>query len=444
MVLGIGRPPRRLVTKPVGGHCMDRRRHWRPVLAVALAMAVAACDRPSSHPQPASDVTIRDSAGIEIVENHAPVWDSTEFWTIEPEPENTWGGLGAPPGDSAHLVYGVRGVAPLSDGRVAMVSPVGNRKVLVFEPSGRLSVAFGREGRGPGEFHYPMGFQVLPDDTIVVWDQMFDAVDYFDPSGRLLRERRIDLGAVVAAVRTEVRRPGESVHQPLPDGSFLMKVSRYDWQPPGEAGVIYRQPTGYVRVDSSYTAYSFGWWRDTERFWWPDGSVNVAVPFPTRSLAVAGGNPPAVYISDGDRYEIHQFSVTGALRRIIRRTVDPVPVSDDELEGWKEFAASVYPSLDWRRWERRTEGRLSGRHYQAITVLRVDTAGYLWARDNAREEGRREWSVFNPEGRWLGTVVLPETGVVWIGENAIYGSKSDVDTGVQTVERYRLDRRGRR
>ena len=416
----------------------------RAVLLLAIAALVpTACGQPPAEPL-TQDVVVRDSAGIEIVENHAPVWDSTEFWTVDPEPEIIWGGLGAPPGDSAHLVYGVRGVAPLSDGRVAMLSPMGDRKVLVFEPSGRLSVAFGREGRGPGEFHYPMGFQVLPGDTIVVWDQMFDAVDYFNPSGRLLRERRIDLGAVMAAVRTDERVPGESVHQPLPDGSFLMNVYRSDWQRPEEEGAIYRRPKGYVRVDTLYTAYSFGWWRHYERFWWPDESVNDQVPFPAGSVAIAGSDPLVVYISDGDRYEIHQFSPTGALRRIIRRTVDPVPLSDDDLKQWKESAASVYPSLDWGRWERRTDGRLSGRHFPAIVVLRMDTSGYLWALDHARDEGRREWSVFNPEGRWLGTVVLPETGVGWIGEDAILGSRSDVDTGVQTVERYRLDRRGRR
>lgn len=410
----------------------------RPLLLPAIvAAATTACGQPPAEPPP-RDATVWDSAGVEIVENHAPVWDSTEFWTVDPEPEVVWGGLGAPPGDSAHLIYGVRGVAPLSDGRVAMLSPGGDRKVLVFGPSGRLSAAFGREGRGPGEFHYPMGFQVLPGDTIAVWDQMFDAVDYFNPSGRLLRERRIDLGAVIAAVRTDERVPGESVHQPLPDGSFLMEVYRPDWQPPEEAGAIYRQPTGYVRVDTSYTTYSFGWWRDYERFWWPDRSVNHQVPFPAGSIAAAGGTPLAVYISDGDRYEIHQFSAAGALRRIIRQGIDPVPLSDEELEEWKSFAASVYPSLDWRRWERRTDGRLSGRNYQAIMVLRVDVAGYLWAYDG----GRREWSVFNPEGRWMGTVVLPETGVFRIEENAIFGSKSDIDTGVQTVERYRLNRCG--
>ena len=40
-----------------------------------------------------------------------------------------------------------------SSTRQAMLSPGGDRKVLVFEPSGRLSAAFGRAGRGPGEFY---------------------------------------------------------------------------------------------------------------------------------------------------------------------------------------------------------------------------------------------------------------------------------------------------
>ena len=438
-----GRTRARLHSVRVSGDRMGRSSPGWCALAVGTALAFPACDPPAPEPQPAepqtAGVTIRDSAGIQIVENHAPVWDSTNFWTVDPEPEYVLGGLG-PPGDSAHLIWRVRQAAPLSDGRVAMLAPMSDRKVLVFEPSGELSAAFGRAGRGPGEFHYPMHLQVLPGDTIVVWDQMFRTVPYFDPSGRLLRERRIDLGAVVAAARTGDQRPGESVHRPLPDGSFLIKVTRLDWEPPAEAGVIYRRPTGYVRIDSAYSAHSFGWWGDYERLWWPDQSVARMVPFPAGSTTVAGGDPLSIYITDGDRFEIHQFSAMGALQRIIRRTVDPLPATDDDLEEWKELAASVYPNLNWRRWERETDGRLTGRHFAAIIALRVDPSGYLWAYDS----GRREWSVFNAGGRWLGTVALPDIGVAWIGADAVVGSSSDPATGVQTVERYRLNRSGSR
>ena len=386
-------------------------------------------------------MTIRDSAGIRIVENHAPVWDSADSWTLDPEPEFVLGGQGTP-GDSTHLVWNIFGAVPLSDGRVAMLAPLGDRKVLVFEPSGRQSAAFGRRGRGPGEFQYPMRIQVLPGDTISVWDQMFGPVYYFGPSGSLLGERRIDLGAVIAATRTSSQRPGESVHRPLPDGSFLIEVARTDWRPPTESGVIYRRPTGYVRIDSTYSAYSFGWWEGRERLTSQGLTDPGQVPFAAGSMTAAGGDPLAVHMTNGDRYEVHQFSKTGVLQRILRRTVDPVPVSDEELQGWKESAGSVNRRWDWRRWDR-AMSELPRRHHPAISDLRVDSEGYLWVRRLNRERGWGEWSVFNVEGRWLGTLVVPMLGVYWIGEDFILGGHINVETGVQTVERYRLNRCGR-
>lgn len=406
-------------------------------LVVVLALSVCACDRPPPEPE-SSAVTIRDSAGIRIVENHAPVWDSADFWIVAPEPEFVLG-HGAP-GDSAHLVWNIRQAGVLSDGRVAMLSPGGDRKVLVFEPSGRLSAAFGRAGRGPGEFYYPLRLQVLPGDTIVVWDQGFGPVYHFDPSGKILRERRIDLGALHAATRTDDQRPGESVYHPLPDGSFLIEMYRPDWRPPEEPGVVYRSPRGYVRIDSTYSAHSFGWWRGTERLSVPDWSVPSQVPFPGRSVATAGGDPAAVHVTDGrDRYEVHQFSATGVLQRILRRTVDPVPVTDERFEAFMELARTVNSHFDWPRWEREMRDRVSGRNHPFIIDLRVDSEGFLWVYNH----GAGEWSVFNPEGRWLGTVELPPGGIHWIGEDFILLGKSDPDTHLESVMGHRLNRRGR-
>ena len=416
------------------------------MLAWAPLLSVSACDPPASQPQPTEaqtvGVTIRDSAGIEIVENHAPVWASADFWTVDPEPELVLGGLG-PPGDSAHLIWNIFGAAPLSDGRIVMLTPEGDHKVLVFEPSGRLSASFGRSGRGPGEFDYPIRLQVLQGDTIAVWDVMFRPVYYFDPSGKLLRERRIDLGALIAATRTGNQDPGETVHLPLPDGSFLIETVPSDWQPPAEPGQIYRRPTGYVRIDSTYSAHSFGWWGGRERL--SSGLENLlsGVPFPAQAMTVAGGDPLSVYVSKGDRYEVHQFSISGVLQRILRRTVDPVAFTDDEYETWKKTAQALNPHGDWRRWER-VMGGLSRRYHPPIRNFSVDSEGFLWINDRwNRQSGTSEWSVFDAEGRWLGTIELPSAGIFWVGEDFILGGQVDFDTGLQTVERYRLDRRGR-
>ncbi len=415
---------------------------WAPVLSLS------ACDPPASDPRSAdpqtASVTIRDSAGVEIVENHAPVWSGDDFWTVEPEPEFVLGGLGAH-GDSANLIWNIFGARPLSDGRIVMLTPEGDRKVLVFEPSGRLSASFGRAGRGPGEFDYPMRLQVLEGDTIAVWDFMFGPVYYFDPSGELLRERRIDLGALVAATRTGDQHPGETVHRPLPDGSFLIEAVRSDWQPPAETGQVYRRPTGYLRIDSTYSAHSFGWWEGRETLWTGNENLPAHVPFPAQAMTVAGGDPPSVYVTNGDRYEVHQFSLAGVLQRILRRTVDQVFFTDDEYEKWKETVEAMNPHLDWRRWER-VMGGMSRRYHPAIRSLSVDSEGFLWINDrgSSLQLKTSQWSVFDAEGRWLGTLELPSAGIFWVGEDFILGGQVDFDTGLQTVERYRLDRRGRR
>ena len=416
------------------------------LIAWASLLSVFACDRPASEPRPTEPqtvgVTIRDSAGIEIVENHAPVWGSADFWTVDPEPEFVLGGLGTP-GDSAHLIWNILGAAPLSDGRIVMFTPDGDHKVLVVEPSGRLSASFGRTGRGPGEFQYPVRLQVLKGDTIAVWDYMFGPVYYFDPSGKLVQERRIDLGALIAATRTDIQRPGETVHLPLPDGSFLIEAVPSDWQPPAEPGRIYRRPTRYMRIDSAYSAYSFGWWEGRERV--SSGSENLPshVPFPAQAMTVAGGDPPSVYVTNGDRYEVHQFSMSGVLRRILRRTVDPDVFTDDEYEKWKETVEAMNPHRDWRRWER-VMGEVSRRYHPAIRNFWLDSEGFLWINDRwNRQSGTSEWSVFDAEGRWLGAIELPSAGIFWVGEDFILGGQVDFDTGLQTVERYRLDRRGR-
>ena len=99
---------------------------------MALLAATAACDRPETAGQP-SAVTIRDSAGIQIVENQAPQWDEGTAWTVASEPAIAIGGYrgSGEPRDSSHLVWDIRDIVPLSDGRVAMLSR-GEKKVFVF------------------------------------------------------------------------------------------------------------------------------------------------------------------------------------------------------------------------------------------------------------------------------------------------------------------------
>ena len=63
------------------------------VYCAALAAAVGAgCDGPPPGADAVAGVTVWDSAGIEIVESHAPAHPAEAFWTIDAEPEIVLGG----------------------------------------------------------------------------------------------------------------------------------------------------------------------------------------------------------------------------------------------------------------------------------------------------------------------------------------------------------------
>ncbi len=303
----------------------------------ALAMGSAGCDRPAPDGDAVAGVTVWDSAGIEIVENHAPEHPAGSFWSIDAEPEIVLGGSRTDtPGsaaDAAELIWQVRGLARLEDGRIAVLS-TGHHQLFLFEPSGELSRAIGGRGEGPGEFERPQQLQYLPLDTLVVWDYWFAPTSYFDTGGRLLGERTIDLLRMmeVAPGTTAESRPF-----PLPDGSVVVAAGGESSGMPVPASFARLPPAEFLRIDDSYSPRSLGFWEGWE-MWRPREQRGVRPGIQTfmlDSYLASGGDPPSIYISNGDRDEIHQFSVGGDLIRIIRRTTGPVPVTEAAQEAWK-------------------------------------------------------------------------------------------------------------
>ena len=431
------------------------------LVAAALASGGSAgCERPSPGADAGSapGFTVHDSAGIEIVENHAPEQPPGQFWTIDPEPEIVLGGVGARPGEDpaaaeeeAQLIWEVVGIARLEDGRVAVLSQ-GNDQLYLFEPSGELSATIGRRGEGPGEFTQPEALHYLAPDTLVVWDYWYTATSYFDTGGELLQERAFNIQELMDQV------PGandDSGFHPLPDRSFVV----VDAPPPDEPrpGSLVREPPAhYMRVDSTYSVRSLGHWEGWEQ-WHPEEGGQFG-SFPTLMLSTSfavGGDPPFIYLANGDRDEIHQFSLDGDLVRIIRRTVAPVPVTPEAHRAWQEYLSSWFqlweaepsPGLTWEEFFAAIPRR---DFYPPVAGLFVDTEGFLWVRewsDEAVGGIPDQWSIFGPDGRWLGVVrALPDNFACrwhmvpcWVDRDFLLMIRMD-DLGVERVEGYRIRR----
>lgn len=424
----------------------------RSSLFVALAIVILAPGCGQRFPEegatdPEPTVTTRDSAGIEIVENHAPEWTAGEFWTIDSVPEFVLGGsddLGALANDSAQLIWETVGLARLEDGRVAVLSSMG-KQLLLFHPSGELSRTIGRGGEGPGEFTRPEWLQYLRPDTLVVWDYFLTSIDHFDTTGTLLSERRVDHARL-----REMGAWGEGFRLPLADGSFVVGViDETDSDSPDDCSHLALQ--GRFGDGEEFTLPSERRFRvDDTPATYPLGCANAF----TTTMA-AGGDPESIYIST-DSEEVQQRSLDGTLLRIIRRTTEPLPVTDRawarELEN-----SDRYGEMMGARPREEGEEEVARREvYPGIVNLVVDSEGHLWVREWSDSESGvpDQWSVFSPEGRWLGALAFPPDPAApdlqlcrryatpcWIGKDHFVLVRRD-ELGVERVEGYRIRRGG--
>ena len=431
-----------------------RRPHVGAASALILSAVVAStgCDRGRSTASfvDGTAVTVSDSAGVEIVENHEPEHPPGAFWTLGEEPEFVLGGGGSEIGAN---VWEVRDVARLADGRIAILSQ-GNHQVFLYEPSGRLSRVIGGRGRGPGEFVRPERMQHLPPDTLAVSDYFMGPVTYFDTAGTVLRTRPIDLARTLDLLPV---RSAEHPRTPLPNGSFVVAVWRYDphFERPGEGETYRYPPVEFVRIDSLYRARSLGVWDGLE--WWsvPERvREKSAIASPETqtfhlldSHIAVGGDPPSIYITNGDRNEIHQFSGDGSLIRIIRRTTPAVPVTARADRAWRRRMISLAMSLGQDYLRPFVESMPQRDSWPVVATLVVDARGHLWAREwSDSESGTPDrWSVFGPQGRWLGVLVgRPDPFLCrwpslpcWIGDDLFLLVRHGED-GAERVEGYAI------
>lgn len=202
----------------------------------------------------------------------------------------------------------------------------------------------------------------------------------------------------------------------------------------GETEEFTRSADEFVRVDSAYGTHSFA----------------------CAKVIAARRDPPSIYVSRGDRNEIHQFSPDGVLLRIIRRTTDPLPVTAKALRAREERMTRSWAERDRPPPEAQLEMTRSVEVLPAIAGLMMDAEGYLWVTEYSESEIwlADQWSIFSPEGRWLGVVTDPgtpgSTGLLpcssyrsacWIDRNFFLVLGRD-QFDVERVEAYRIRRGG--
>lgn len=370
---------------------------------------------------------VRDSAGITIVENdHTRPALGEAGWRLSEEPVVRIGELEA---EDAGLLFRVTDARRLGDGSIAVVNS-GTAEVRIFDEHGRHRTTIGGRGDGPGEFRSPWRVHELPGDSLLVVD-LYRHISIFGPDRSFARLFRPEITVAL------VHPPGEPVGQ-FGDGTLLFR-GHYPLDPTWTG--LRRSIVKLMRYGLDGTMLgSLGDFENQTILYRPDGLGTYA--FGPWAREATGDS--TMWYAPGDRFELREVTYDGRTLRVFRLDRPRRAVTDADIALYRE---SVRKYARGTREEALVNRRLAETefpsHFPAHGDILVDEVGNLWVQDYQHFSVRmpRAWSVFDPEGRYLGNVEVPAgLRVHQIGEDFLLGQWRD-ELDVEYVYMYRLEKR---
>lgn len=368
---------------------------------------------------------VRDSAGVTIVENNpaGPAWGEGG-WRIADAPLVSVGDEEAPVGYAP--LRGITHAHLLPSGELAVADGEG-AQILIYGPGGEFRRTVGRNGDGPGEFRYPYFVYSHRGDSLLVFN-LYHGVLVYDGEGRF--GRSFVPGGLA----------GES--QGVPKGAFgdgtLLFMQHQFGPPPPEPGVR-RSEVALVRVDlTGAVVQNFGLFEEQTV---NSGSQQEYLYGPWGHMTAG---PDALWYSPGDRVEVERHALADGSLRLIRLPLPSRAVTPADVEAERAILMDRYRGRPEERWiERAYANPLTAPFFPAHGSLIVDDSNYLWVSEYRSRVERvpTPWHAFDPEGRYLGAVVMPAGLYVdQIVGDRVVGRHTDED-GVQTARVYRIEGR---
>lgn len=418
-------------------------RHLGCLTAAILLVACSRSEGPDSDPIAS---TVRDSAGIEIVENVSPVWSEAEGWSLSAEPlfviEEFDGDV---PGllDPTSIDIDTRGRIIIGDGNQA-----GWDAILVYDSLGEFQFQAGGEGEGPGEFGQLWWASAYRGDSLVAFDMSGDRLSVFSPEGDFVRSLRTPQLDVPRGPQGSFGYTGGSDAAYL-DGHFLAypRGALYPEDGPGPAWFKHL----LLRVAPDGEAWdTLGTFEISQQYW--TGTSQEQYWF--TPIAVSAVSSDRLYFGRGETFEIREYDSGGQILRVIRRPYEPRPVTEelrDQMREWYLDRVRTSPEVNEQILERIRAQLESARFAEVLppySRMLFDRTGYVWVEQfrwlspNERSpiQSPTFWSVFDLSGTWLGDVETPAGFILHeVSENRAYGFVID-EFDVKEVHVYGLDR----
>lgn len=281
-------------------------------------------------------------------------------------------------------------------------------EVKVYDADGEFVTSFGREGEGPGEFRFPTGLMLLPDDRLGVIQAAPGRIVVFTRDGAPAGEYPIptnDDGTPFVLVTG--RGTGDEVYLILRKDKMDQATSRYEQQMRlarvDDEGTIKAEFCENTRaLDFANSVIDEKAWDGWERRWalGPQGKV--------------------VANEDWGEYRVKVWNADGTVDRVFGREYKKHSRTKEEIDELKELFGAFTRNLPNAKFD------ISGHHPAVFRLYALDNGQY-WINhsrgSNDLDDGiMGVFDVFDAEGRFLREVTLKgegnpgEDGYYFIGD----------------------------
>lgn len=369
---------------------------------------------------------VRDSAGISIVENRGSMWRRGEGWRVSDAPEVV---IGDRLDDPDYELFQVTDAVRLADGRLAIAN-AGSKELRFYDATGAHLRNAGGEGGGPGEFEAIRWVAPLGGDSLIVWDGRLRRFSVFDLQGEFGRNATLgdktyfadyllSDGTIIAQEAVNMMMTGEMPE--YEEGSQRSSVRHGIFSFAGEQiGEVGPFPGDEFWVDIGEHMHR---WRRV---------------FGLRTARTVSDS--IFWVGTGGSYTLDGYDRSGTLvARIRNLSYEPAPVVAGDVELWVEQTIEEMDPGMADHMRPYFESIPPPEMMPPYDKLLADAEGNLWVERYQRpQESAHVWTVFNAEGRLLGSVEIPGGVTVFeIGSDYVLGRWSD-EFDVEQVHLYRL------
>ncbi len=374
----------------------------------------------------AGQAVVRDSAGIQIVDNG------------DREPEGNWRllqppllTLGAQDSSDPAGLFRVVAAVRFADGRI-VVANAGTTQLKFYGRDGRFLHSAGRAGSGPGEFREIDKLLVLAPDSLLVFDGALERLSVFDARRSYARLFHFDAAIDPIVVPSGVFADGVLLAL---KGTHMVALTRQGVNV--DSALILRFDRNGAFVDS------LGRFAENWRYRKVAGDLRTVLPVPLapRGQLVLGGD--GYCAATGETFSLQCFDAHGSLRRIIRLDYRAATVTDAMVRRYYENLRPRLSPNARRAYQRLQQEIPRPAQLPALANVRVDSQGDYWmleCPDPLAPPAAESWRVFSPDGQFLDRVSMPPRfSPLQIGTDFVLGSWFD-DLDVEYIRLYCLSR----